>query len=53
VFTGLLPAAIPFFAVWTALSGGHAIYVIQLADALQTMPYGQVRVGVGDIALAF
>lgn len=53
VFTGLLPAAVPYFTVWTALSGGHAIYVIQLATPLMTVAYGQVRVAVGDIAVNF
>ena len=53
VFSGLLPAAVPYFMVWTLLSGGHGIVVIELDVPLQTKPYGQVRVAVGDIAFSY
>ena len=62
VFSGLLAGSVGWFAVWTAVSGGHCVYVIQLDVPLiitsSTNPDlpadgAQVWVAVGDIALAF
>jgi hypothetical protein len=53
VFTGLLAAAVPYFAVWNAQTGGNMLYVVVLDDPIVISDNGQLRVPAGDIALAF
>jgi hypothetical protein len=62
VFSGLLAGSVGWFAVWTAVSGGHCCYVIQLDVPLMVTQStdpdapadgAQVWVPAGDIALAF
>lgn len=53
VFSGLLAAAVGFFAVHTAVSGGNIIMVIDLDDPIVVALNGQLIVPAGDIALAF
>jgi hypothetical protein len=53
VFSGLLEGEVGWLAVWTAVSSGHGIYVIELDEPILITDSGQFRCAVGDVALAF
>lgn len=52
-FPGMPACIVVYLAVWTAISGGHMVFVKKLADpGITVLESGQLLVAAGDVALS-